>query len=83
MKYRHHRGSLEDSMKTVVDFSTIEELRAHLDKVYSFTGKTVAEIKFKYVGMDERIGWNTYYVLQRFDGEEIFTVAGMTNGCFE
>ena len=45
-------------------------------------GKEVEEIKFKYTRYDERINWDTYYVLQRFKGEDNFTVAGMSDGCY-
>jgi len=81
MKYRDHRGSLSDSMETVQEVSTIEEIKQHLNKFYNQYGKSVEEIKFKHVGMDERINWDTYYVLQRLNGETDFTVAGMSDGC--
>lgn len=82
MKYRDHRGSLADSMETVQEVSTIEEIKSHLNKFYNQFGKSVEEIKFKHVGMDYRINWNTHYVLQRLDGETDFTVAGMSDGVF-
>lgn len=81
MKYRDHRGSLTKSMKTVQEVSTIEEIKRHLNKFYNLWGKSVVEIKFKPVGIDKRINWDTYYVLQRFKGETEFSVAGMSDGC--
>ena len=79
IKYRDHRGSLDESMKTVKEFYTIEELKKHLDKPYKKLGKRVVEIKFTHVGFDDRIGWDTYYVLIRFDGETDFMIAGMSD----
>ena len=80
MKYRDHRGSLSDSMETVQEVSTIEEIKQHLNKFYNQFGKSVVEIKFEHVGMDDRINWDTYYVLKRLDKETDFTVAGMSDG---
>jgi len=82
MKYRDHRGSLADSMETVQEVSSIEEIKQHLNKFYNQFGKSVVEIKFKHVGIDDRIDWDTYYVLQRIEGESQFTVAGMSDGFF-
>lgn len=82
MKYRDHKGSLHDSMKTERQVSSVDEIKAHLNKFYNQFGKKVEEIKFKYVGFDDRINWETYYVLQRLKGERRFTVAGMSDGCF-
>jgi hypothetical protein len=69
-------------MGTVQEVSTIEEIKQHLNKYYNHFGKSVEEIKFKHVGIDERINWDTYYVLARLDGETDFTVEGMSDGCF-
>jgi hypothetical protein len=83
MKFRHHRGGLEDSLKTTIEVKSLEELMVHLDAGWKCYGKAIEEIKFDYVGMDERIGWDTYYVLQRLQGEDQWTVAGMSDGVFE
>ena len=80
MKYRDHRGSLSASMETVQEVSSIEEIKHHLNKFYNQFGKSVVEIKFNHIGMDDRVNWDTYYVLQRLDGEDGFTVAGMSDG---
>ncbi len=80
MKYRDHRGSLLDSMNTEREINSVDEIKKHLNTIYSEYGKEVEEIKFKHVGFDERIDWDTYYVLQRFKGEKKFTVAGMSDG---
>lgn len=83
IKYRDHRGSLSDSMETEMQVNSVDEIKDHLNKSHSIFGKSVEEIKFRYCGMDNRIGWDTYYVLQRISGEKEFTVAGMSNGNFK
>jgi hypothetical protein len=60
MKYREHRGGLEESMKTVKEFSTQSEFLAHITKtIYYLKGPIKVE---KYGGIDTRIGWDTYIV---------------------
>lgn len=80
MKYRDHKGSLAKSMSTQREIKTIDELMQYLNDGWSFLGKEVEEVKFEYCGYDERIDWNTFYVLQRFKGESKFTVVGMSDG---
>lgn len=80
MKYRDHRGGFKESMATVQEFVLLIELEAHLNKVNEYYQKKVAEIKFEYVALDVRTEWNTYYVMQRFEGEDRFYVAGMSDG---
>jgi hypothetical protein len=82
MRYRHHRGGLEESLDTTVKVNSLEELLAHINKVWKPFGKIVEEIKFDYACMDDRTGWDTYYVLQRLQGEDRWTVAGMSDGNF-
>ncbi len=78
MKYRDHRGSLKQSMKTVIEVSSIDDIINHLNSVSFY--KKVVKIKFEYACYDERIGWNTYYVLAKYKGERGFKVAGMADG---
>ena len=80
MKYRDHCGGLSESMKTTREVSTIQQIVDHLNGFYNHFGKRVVEIKFKHACFDKRINWDTYYVLQRLDGETDFTVAGMSDG---
>jgi len=83
MKYRDHKGSLSDSMETEQEVSNIEDIKKHLNKFYNKFGKSVAEIKFEYIGFDERTNWDTYCVLHRLEGENEFKVAGMSDGCIK
>lgn len=55
--FRFHRGSLEESMKTVVSFNDIEELRKILWEVYG-PGELVMEKR----GYDDRADWHTWIV---------------------
>lgn len=80
MKYRDHKGSLSDSLETTIEVNSIQEIIDHLNSYYNQFGKEVEEIKFDYSGFDDRVGWDTYYVLHRLKGEENFTVAGMSDG---
>jgi len=82
MKYRDHRGSLSDSMNTMRDVNSIDEIKQHLNEFYNPFGKEVVDIKFEKVGFDDRVNWDTYYVLQKLKGEKEFTIAGMSDGCF-
>lgn len=82
MKYRDHKGDLQESMNTVIEVNSVDEIISHLNTSYNQFDKEVEDIKFQYVGYDSRIEWDTYYVLQRFKGSGDFTVAGMSNGCF-
>lgn len=79
MRYRDHRGSLSASLETEQKINSLDELKLHLNSSLAFFNFEVEEIKFEYCGFDERIGWNTYYVLQKIKGKKGFTVAGMSD----
>lgn len=82
MRYRDHRGSLKESLKTTIEVNSVEEIISHLNEMYDYhPGRQVEEIKFEYGGWDARINWNFYYVLQKQQGDTFFTVAGMADGC--
>jgi hypothetical protein len=67
MRFREHRATLEDSLKTLVSVETREALVRHLKTVIWPLTMTDEEIERKLVvgpyGYDERIGWQTYIVL--------------------
>ena len=58
MLFRFHRGSLEDSMKTVREVKSLAEIEALLKSAGYLPGK----IKVYDYGYDFRVGWNTYVV---------------------
>lgn len=77
MKLREHRGSLVDSMATVIEIEpTQAALDAHIAKTlapFGFVPKKPAVLdRFTY---DERIGWNSYLVF--IEGYGVF---GFTDG---
>ena len=57
MLYREHRGSLEDSMKTIF---SIKSTKKDLSQII---GCNIEDIEVKEYGYDDRIGWNTFIVL--------------------
>jgi hypothetical protein len=70
IKFREHRGTLEDSMKTCVDVGSLEELECVVRNIYG-EGKVTVE---SYV-YDGRIGWDTQLVCM--DGSAVgFTSQG-------
>lgn len=69
-------------METEINVNSVDEIKQHLNKLWKDMGRTVEEIKFEYVCIDIRNGWNTYYVLQRLNGDKDYTVAGMSDGKF-
>ncbi len=77
--YREHRGSLDDSMQTVIEIKSKAELREHILKVGDWAplaGKLTIE-KYGTKSLDERIGWDTHIVVWNK------TVMGFTNGPLE
>lgn len=77
MKFRHHRGSLDDAMKTIVELEpSLKALREHLvaSRKGEPLGNYVGTLRLEYRGEDERIGWSTYIVTE--DGNAI----GYTDG---
>lgn len=83
MKYRDDKGSLEESLKTVIDVFCPSDIINHLNKFYLQFGKEVEEIKLEYSGYDNRIAWETYNVLKRMKGETDFKICGQTNDKFD
>ena len=55
MKFRFHRGGFKESMETTIEVKDIEELAEALE--------FPKEIVFQPCGIDERNGWDTFYVI--------------------
>ena len=66
-------------MKTVRELNSIGEVKNHLNKFYNAFDKEVEDIIFQHVGYDDRINWDTYYVLCRLKGCKHFNVVGMSD----
>jgi hypothetical protein len=75
MKYRDHKGGINESMATVQEMQSPQQLMRHLQQVYG----DVPVFGFKHIGYDERTGWDTYYVMAVIVGQEIPFVAGMSD----
>jgi hypothetical protein len=71
MKFREHRGSLTESMQTVVELANRDELVSHLNRMFENSGPVKPEpikpdeVEIKFYLFDDRIGWNTYLVFVR------------------
>lgn len=76
-KYRDHRGSLSDSMKTVQEFEVKADLTDYLQKDLDKFGFKLkpGDVKIRPYGHDSRINWNTHIVTIDHYG-----VAGFTDG---
>jgi len=68
IKFREHRGTLDDAMKTVV------ELDATLPALAAFLKVKPKQLQVKKYVYDDRIGWDTYIVT--VDGQAV----GFTDG---
>jgi hypothetical protein len=66
MRFREHRGSLADSMKTVVEVADHESLLEHIRRLAqpwpTFPPVTVETVHIRPYGWDERIQWDTHIV---------------------
>ena len=79
MKFREHRGSLDDSMKTLVEVKDREELMAHLVRILepwpTAPPVTAETVKIEPYIYDYRLGWDSYIVTLKDYG-----VLGFTDG---
>jgi hypothetical protein len=67
MKFRFHRGSLEDSLATVVEVGSMAELRAVIEKEWGLICPTGDEpLSVEPYGYDARIDWDTHLVLWKY-----------------
>ncbi len=75
MRFRFHKGQLNESLKTLVKVKNIKELCSAINKYYKVLDKKFLishqDIYFQYIGYDERIGWDTFYVKDKRDGHVI------------
>ncbi len=67
MKFREHRGGLEDSMATTVEIDGMDGLLSHIRKLAepwpTFPPVTSQTVHIEpYGGVDQRTGWDTHIV---------------------
>jgi hypothetical protein len=74
MHFRQQRGSLEESLKTVVDLQDRKELVKHLRRVLAPMKVQGKNVQVRYYGYDERINWPSYLVT--LDGKAVGFIDG-------
>ena len=73
VKYRPHRGTLEEAMKGYREFNTVEELIQYVADSWDGFIDTDDIVIGDVLGSDDRIGWKAYrYVLTKRCGDEIY-----------
>ena len=80
MKIREHRGLLVNAMKTVKEVNSRSELINIIQESLSPYGVSVTsdDIKIKFYGGDDRIGWDTHIITIKGYG-----VWGFSDGDFK
>ncbi len=78
--YRDHTWGLEESLATQKKVKCIEDIKKHLNESLSGFWKEIETIELNHVGMDDRIGRDTYNVIAKMKWEKTTFVAGQTNG---
>lgn len=69
MRFREHRGGLSESMDTAVELNDKFHFMLHVGMIARRIIPTDAfTISFSRAGFDERIGWDTYYVILEGQG---------------
>jgi hypothetical protein len=62
VRFRWHRGLLDDSLATAVKLKNKDEIEKLIKHEYRKWGETKFKFTYDYIGFDERCGWNTWYV---------------------
>lgn len=83
IKYRPHRGSLEDAMKEAREFETYEDMKWHILREHSIGGIIrpfdLDDIVIGDVhGDDDRIGWKNvrYVCVKRYGSDDYMKLYG-------
>jgi hypothetical protein len=82
IKFREHRGWLDESMKTTREVTSEEDLLKALNDIYDPFEKVVSSLLLKKYGYDERNWWDTYMVLAQFEWESNDIPVWFTNWTF-
>ena len=61
-RYRDQRGSLEASMKTMVELADRAALVKHLQAQYGYERLRPEDIEVSWYGYDSRLDWQTYLI---------------------
>lgn len=80
--FREHRGSLADSMETVVEVDSLKDLENWLNKIKDIYN--IENLKINWYTYDDRVDWDTYIVTGEFrygiNDTKQRMVLGFTNG---
>lgn len=80
IKYRPHRGSIDESMAEVVEIeAAYDAILAHITHRWEFAPSPVSIFVEKYGTYDTRIDWDTHIVMVRLEDNTVFPI-GYTNG---
>ncbi len=79
MRYRDHKGGLAESLNTTRNIYSKHELINHLNEQYSAWGEGITDLKFERIRTDKKLSWDAYYVLIKLQGQDDFSVAGMSD----
>lgn len=78
MKFREHRGGLQESMSTERTIGSFDELWELLESIWG----DIELVSFKHIGVDTRVNWDTYYVMAAVPGKDEPIIAGMSDSKF-
>ena len=85
IKYRPHRGSLEDAMKEAREFETYEDMKQHVLRehtIWNTDGVTLFDLDDIVIGDvlgdDGRIGWKNvrYVCVKRYGSDDYMKLYG-------
>ncbi len=76
--FREHKGSLEDSLQTIVEVENLKDIQRIVNDKYFHP---VLDLKTEYYTYDKRIDWDTYIITAML--EETRIVIGFTKGDIE
>lgn len=72
IKYRPHRGTLEDSMNEAKEFNSLDEMYEYIVKNNEFIFNTSSLFVGDEIIYDKRNTWNTRYVMcKNYAGKEL------------
>lgn len=74
MKFRFHKGSLENSMKTICEVIDLNDLKNIIEKNENWLERPIGTLTCNHYCYDYRIDWDTWVVCN--DGSAI----GFSNG---
>ena len=80
IKFRFHKGGLDESMATVVEVESLDELKAIIEKDWELP---IHSIRLKYYCYDSRINWDSYIVMITIVNNKSEFPVGFTNGTFK